>query len=331
MGPNCIHCETNNYVKYYFEYTIKNLPYKVPGKYKFYNCRKCGLVFQEINDQEKQDVEKFKGAVKNDNLKDLNKSYKESFVESIDIFDKEIATPVYWKNREKITDYLITLIEKDIGKLADKKDYSILEIGCADGFLLQRIKEINPFLKLTGIDPSPIMTARAKANGLNVLHGTLDTIKVGEKKFDLVICLGNLMLHPNPFRTLSFIHEVLKSGGVLIFDVKNNNNSFRWIARFLCRIRGIHKIPGINIFVNKLAGSVHGGMRYFFSKKNMKKYVGELHYSDCKISTTHGRSKIFGNPDLKIKNVVSSLFFAIDDILDCRAWLHVTVKKLEGK
>ena len=99
----------------------------------------------------------------------------------------------------------------------------VLEIGCGNGYLLQRMRTQFPDISLTGLDYSPDMVALANKRNIEnctVRQGDVCALPFETESFDVVVserCLVNLLDPAAQDRALKDIHRILKSGGHLIF------------------------------------------------------------------------------------------------------------------
>ena len=102
------------------------------------------------------------------------------------------------------------------------KNISILDIGCANGGLLE-VFNLNGYSDLSGLDHSPACTQRAKSNtGCFVFQGSfLETVI--EKKFD-VICLTHVLEHIiDVKRFVLKLIESLKPGGYVYIECQDSS------------------------------------------------------------------------------------------------------------
>lgn len=98
----------------------------------------------------------------------------------------------------------------------------VIEFGSNDGYLLSQFQKIGA--KVTGIDPSPIMTKEAKKIGVNAIGGfiNLNTIRAAIKKNGKakIICGNNVLNHiENLKEAMLAIKSGLKSDGYFIVEV----------------------------------------------------------------------------------------------------------------
>lgn len=100
----------------------------------------------------------------------------------------------------------------------------ILDIGCGDGILLKKIRDIgerdNLPLSLTGLDVSLIRLKRTrKRSGAEVVNADASHLPFADSVYDLVFC-SQVMEHlPEPGKALAELGRVVKAGGVVIISL----------------------------------------------------------------------------------------------------------------
>ncbi len=172
MNRNCPICDCNK------SYLIEIIElsgydkYPINGPYKLVRCAKCS--FHYCNTIVSQcDLDRYYSELsKYENLKTIAMGGGGN---------SELEKTRFSKSFNKIKCFI------------KKQNISILDIGCANGGLLEVFK-LNGYSDLSGLDPSPACAQRTKANtGCFVFQGSfLETII--EKKFD-VICLTHVLEH----------------------------------------------------------------------------------------------------------------------------------------
>ena len=109
---------------------------------------------------------------------------------------------------------------------------SVLDVGCAGGFMTEAIAEKGA--RVTGIDPAneAINAARAHAQGsgleVSYIVGVGEELPYEDASFDAVVCVDVLEHVQDLDKVISEITRVLKPGGMFLFDTINRN----WLARF---------------------------------------------------------------------------------------------------
>jgi ubiquinone/menaquinone biosynthesis C-methylase UbiE len=111
----------------------------------------------------------------------------------------------------------------------------VLEVGSGPGRLAARLAALAPEIRVTGVDITPEMVARANAlaarSGLAgrvaFRVGDVANLPLPDASFDVVVSTFSLHHWPDPGRGLAEIYRVLRPGGVArIYDVVD------WIRRF---------------------------------------------------------------------------------------------------
>ena len=111
---------------------------------------------------------------------------------------------------------------------------SILDIGTGPGWLLVKLHQESPGLRLTGLDASASMVARARKNiakaGLSgvieIEEGNVSRMPFSDNSFDMVVSTGSIHHWKDPTAGLNEVYRVLKLGGyALMYDVASDTPS----------------------------------------------------------------------------------------------------------
>jgi methionine biosynthesis protein MetW len=106
----------------------------------------------------------------------------------------------------------------------------ILDIGCGDGYMLQRCKR--KFEELYGLDIAPSRISEAKIN-VKKLHPNMaskfnfiernadDYLPFADSIFDTIICIASIEHIYDIFALVREMHRLLKQGGYVIAQVPN--------------------------------------------------------------------------------------------------------------
>lgn len=153
--------------------------------------------------------------------------------ETIEFYDKESAIyseKRYPKITQSFTQYLFKTRKyfflKRLGGVLGSMDKnpSVLEIGCADGILLQQMEDRFPdkFEKLVGVDISSKMIWEAVSRNQNPKAKFFLRDNIQEERFDIVIELG---VHPfNLSNELEYVRTHLNPGGFFFYSVVGANS-----------------------------------------------------------------------------------------------------------
>lgn len=112
-------------------------------------------------------------------------------------------------------------------------DARILDVGCGGAFHLGLLKRYGKeSWHLEGIDIDKRAVAKALQAGILIHEGTLDTVRLGESSYDLVLMIQTIEHVGDPDRTLAQVHKILKPGGRLIVVTDNTASlDFRLFKR----------------------------------------------------------------------------------------------------
>jgi SAM-dependent methyltransferase len=101
----------------------------------------------------------------------------------------------------------------------------ILDVGCGDGFHLDLLRQYGkPTWRLEGVDMSERAVAVARAKGLTVIQGSIESANVDRAAYDLVILIQTIEHIEQPAVTLRAIREVLRPGGRLVIVTDNTGS-----------------------------------------------------------------------------------------------------------
>lgn len=115
--------------------------------------------------------------------------------------------------------------------LSGKKPRKVLDVGCASGWFLSKIKERYPKAECTGIDvyKKAIDYGREIYKDLKLLSVDAHDLPFRESSFDLIICTEVLEHVENPEKVLSEIKRLLTPKGIAIIEMDSGNFLFRII------------------------------------------------------------------------------------------------------
>ncbi|MEG4495743.1 class I SAM-dependent methyltransferase [Microcoleus sp. F10-C6] len=101
--------------------------------------------------------------------------------------------------------------------------YSILEIGCANGELMEELQADGH--KVWGVEPDRQALVFAEQRGLNVFYGTAESLppEVKSRQYDTIV-MNHVLEHTiDPLLALRNAMNLLVDGGKLVMEVPNNS------------------------------------------------------------------------------------------------------------
>ena len=173
-----------------------------------------------------------------------------------------------------------------------ENEENILDIGCSTGMLAEKIRQINPIVKIDGVDISIDAKHEAEKHLDNFYLLNLDTDEFPNfgKKFDLII-LGDVLEHiKHPDELLLKLENLLTKNGKIIISIPN-------VAYFRIRFRllfgnfdygdtGIMDRTHLRFFTQKTAKQLINSSGYKIEQEKFifsKKLSSIKDTSKCKI------------------------------------------------
>jgi trans-aconitate methyltransferase len=105
--------------------------------------------------------------------------------------------------------------------LAPQPGEAILDLGCGDGALTERIAATGAVM--TGADSSAAMVCAARTRGLNVLEASGDALPF-DREFDAVFSNAALHWMPDAEAVITGVHRALKPGGRFVAEMGGHGN-----------------------------------------------------------------------------------------------------------
>jgi trans-aconitate methyltransferase len=117
--------------------------------------------------------------------------------------------------------------------LAAQSGERILDLGCGDGQLTQRLAATGA--RMQGVDASPEMIAAARGRGVTVDEASAESLPYGDAAFDAVF--SNAVLHwvRGQDAMLAEVHRVLRPGGRFVAEMGGHGN----VAAILVALRSV--------------------------------------------------------------------------------------------
>lgn len=106
----------------------------------------------------------------------------------------------------------------------------VLEVGCGTGLVLERLEQISG--KVTGIDLSHGMVAKAGQRGLAVAQASATDLPFADDTFDCAVSFKVLAHIPPIHETLAECARVVRPGGHLVLEFYNKH-SMRHMVKLL--------------------------------------------------------------------------------------------------
>jgi len=123
----------------------------------------------------------------------------------------------YAANARFVSDLALPVTEL----LAPQRGERILDLGCGDGALTVRLRDLG--CEVTGIDFSPEMIAAAKSRDVNALVCDAHALPF-EREFDAVFSNAALHWMNDPARVIAGVHRSLKPGGRFVGEFGGQGN-----------------------------------------------------------------------------------------------------------
>ncbi|MBL4758261.1 MAG: methyltransferase domain-containing protein [Rhizobiales bacterium] len=282
-------------------------------------CKKCGLTFDtNVNEYLNWEID----------IQDIREmpsedEYRRMFIETSDIRQDDDNVYAYfeWEDNEAlkvgVVKHVVDVIARHENNSSGMK---ILDLGCGSGFTTIELAKHYDGINLTAVDPSPTVKQIDGIEGINAIQGTLDSLKFENNSFDIVIIIGNLMLHNNPTKTLRNVERVLKPNGLVIFDFKNSKTMVRRVFAKLA-ILGI-----IGMMPRTIVERAFAHMRFGFTRQYVRQIGAELGFQELEQYSKPPRLLEYSNKaelQTGVKGLLWRLSDHIDAMLDQRAWIQM--------
>lgn len=102
----------------------------------------------------------------------------------------------------------------------------LLDVGCGDGTLLRRMRDLG--WSVRGVEPDPAAVAAARASGLRVDAGELCDQRYPDASFD-VVTMSHVVEHVHdPVALMAECRRLLRSDGCLALATPNARSALRW-------------------------------------------------------------------------------------------------------
>ena len=143
---------------------------------------------------------------------------------------------------------------KNVLKLVDSVGIcpkNILDVGCASGWFLSRVKLRYPKSRCVGVDiyKKAIEYGEKRYKSLKLIHADAHALPFADNSFDLVICAEVLEHVASPEKVLREIERVLGPRGTAIIEMDTGSFLFKIVWHWWTNVmRGVWKDSHIHIF-----------------------------------------------------------------------------------
>jgi methionine biosynthesis protein MetW len=156
----------------------------------------------------------------------------------------------------------------------------LLDIGCWNGYLLERIQDRHLYQELHGVDvvAEGVEAVRAKGFQAQVVDLNQEYLPFPDGYFDGVTMLAVLEHIFDPYTVIREVYRVLRLGGELVIDVPN-------VASFTNRLRILFgRLP-----VTSRDAGWDGGHLHYFTKHTLDQFLWSEGFDILARKTTGGR------------------------------------------
>ena len=167
---------------------------------------------------------------------------------------------------------LVKLLKNEIKK---NKNYTLLDVGCANGELLYLLRKKFKNVKLSGLDIRKDLLLKAKKKlGDNINFFRKDIFKKTlNQKFDFVICSAVIGITDNPKKFLMNLIKMKKKGGFVYLSHNFNEYDFNVYVKCEKLEKKNFLECGWNLFSLKYIKSVCSNYKVKFFKFVIKKKI----------------------------------------------------------
>lgn len=190
----CINCNSENLS---FEAEGKDYNYETTDKnFIWVSCNECGHFF-----------------LKNRPIKKFHKNIYPNTLKNYEEFSDQSLS-------FKIKNYLTYIhLKKFIN--SDKRNLSVLDIGCASGMFLDIISsKFKQFSKFDGLDISEAATKKAKEKGYNIFTSLIEDFKF-KNNYDLISMFQVIEHVHDPMDVIKKLYKNLNKDGILLIETPN--------------------------------------------------------------------------------------------------------------
>lgn len=149
-----------------------------------------------------------------------------------------------------------------LGKYRTLHNMTLLDVGCAAGWLLKSARQLG--VNATGIEPDQSISAAVKSEGFQVKNGFFPECLSADEKYDC-ISFNDVFEHlKDPHRVLQSCRDHLYSQGYLILNLPNSRGFFYRLSGLLLRFN-------VNGHFNRLWQKGYESPHlYYYNEENLK-------------------------------------------------------------
>lgn len=123
---------------------------------------------------------------------------------------------------------------------------SVLDVGCGNAFLINKIKLNYPKIEIVGIDiiKDQMVSIVKKGEDFSLVLGDAMKLPFADNSFDRVTCTAVLQYLPNPLSAIQETYRIVKDRGIVVFDVPGGFHLQNYLEHFLTvifKIAPFHK------------------------------------------------------------------------------------------
>jgi SAM-dependent methyltransferase len=179
-----------------------------PGDYRFVRCTRCALAYQNPRVA----------------LDHIGRFYDDTYIAHRKKRDWGVLTPLFNRAMNRLDEEKDGLVSRYVNL---NGDCDILDVGCAVGTFLQRLRE-RYGARVTGVDFKDLSAAPSLA-GVEFHCGLFYEVALPPGRFDLVTMWHFLEHDYDPLRSLATARAVLKPNGRLVIEVPRlDSRTARW-------------------------------------------------------------------------------------------------------
>lgn len=120
------------------------------------------------------------------------------------------------------------------------KTYSILDIGCGTGQLLNQLSQAfsDYHISLTGLDFSEgmIEEAKKKNTAIEFYHMNVEDLEAKTERYDIIICTHSFPYYENQAKAIVIMDNILVKDGIFLLAQASTNSFYDSLAMLLVKI-----------------------------------------------------------------------------------------------